>query len=118
MIAMSRGFTVGLVLAGAAVWFAGPAAAQLTEGSYTWTTTGGSGPTGVHSQWTLTSCGQDCITVRFSNGVTTDLHLQGNTWAGPNPNNQQCSYTIDNNSIAGRNSCADGTYEFQLTKNS
>ena len=109
---ITRCMAVGIVLAGAAVGFAGPASAQLDEGSYTWTVTGG-GPAGLHSQWVLTPCGQSCLNVQFSNGETTDFHLQGNTWTGTN--SAGCAMTIDNKSLAGRNNC--GGLEYQLTKN-
>ena len=113
---ISRSMALAAVLAGAALWLAGPASAQLGEGSYTWTTTGGNGPTGLHSQWVLTPCGQSCLNVQFSNGKTTDFNLQGNTWTGPMPDTG-CTWTIDNNSLAGRNDCPASSIEFQLTKN-
>jgi hypothetical protein len=117
MITITRALAAGVVLAGAAVGLAGPASAQLDEGSYTWTVSGGSaGFTGVHSQWVLTPCGQACITVQFSNGTTTDVHLQGSTWTGVSANG--CTETIDNNSLAGHNDCPGSSTEFQLTKNS
>jgi hypothetical protein len=112
---ITRNLAVGVVLACAAVGLAGPASAELGEGSYTWTVTGTGGFTGVHSQWVLTPCGQGCMTVRFSNGETTDFHLQGNSWTGTN--SAGCTETIDNNSVAGRNDCNGSSTEFQLTKN-
>jgi hypothetical protein len=114
MMMITRGLAVGIVLAGAAVGLAGPASAQLSEGSYTWTVTGGA-MTGVHSQWVLTPCGETCMTVRFSNGETTDFHLQGNTWTGTN--SAGCTWTTDNNSLAGRDDCPASSYEYQLTRN-
>jgi hypothetical protein len=109
------GVTAGVFFAGAAIGLASSASAQLTEGSYTWTTTGG-GFAGVHSAWVLSSCGQDCLTVRFSNGDTMDLHLQGNAWTGAN--SKGCTYSLDNNSLAGHDDCPGGAaYDWQLTKN-
>jgi hypothetical protein len=114
MTTIIRALAAGVVLAGAAVGLAGPASAQLGEGSYTWTVTGG-GMAGVHSQWVLTPCGQTCMTVQYSNGETNDFHLQGNTWTGTN--SAGCTETIDNNSLAGRNVCPALSTEFQLSKN-
>jgi hypothetical protein len=116
MRAIPRGMAIGAVLVGAAVGLASPASAQLSEGSYTWTITAG-GPVGLDSHWVLTSCGQDCITVQFSNGDTMDVHLQGNAWTGIK-SNPGCAFTIENNSLAGRENCPDGTTtQFQLAKN-
>jgi hypothetical protein len=113
---ITRGMTIGIALAGAALGLAGPASAQLGEGSYTWTVTGGA-MTGIHSPWGLTPCGQSCLNVQFSNGKTTDLHLQGNTWTGPMPDTG-CIWTLDNNSLTGRNDCPGSPLiEFQLTNN-
>lgn len=109
---LARGLTAGIILAGAALGLAGPASAQLDEGGYTWTSAGG-----ISTHWVLSSCGQNCMTVRFSNGEVTDLHLDGNTWTGTDA--KGCTRTIDNNSLAGRNDCPSlgVSTGFQLTRN-
>jgi hypothetical protein len=112
MKSIIRGVTAGVFFAGAAIGLASSASAQLTEGSYAINTTGGGGGMQIHSQWVVTPCGQDCFTVRFSNGESTDFHLQGNTWTGINA--AGCTWTVDNDSLAGRNSCS---LPIQLTKN-
>jgi hypothetical protein len=112
MMAIARGVAVGVALAGAAIGVASPASAELGEGSYAINSTGGGGGMQIHSQWVVTPCGQDCLTVRFSNGESTDFHLEGNTWTGINA--AGCTWTVDNNSLAGRNSCS---VPIQLTKN-
>lgn len=114
--ATTSGLAISAVLVCAAVGFASPASAQLGEGSYTWTITGG-GPVGLHSNWVLNSCDQKCMTIHFSNGETMDVHLQGNAWTGTGSFNG-CAYTIDNGSLAGSQNCPDGTStKFQLTIN-
>jgi hypothetical protein len=102
------------VMAGAAIGLAGPASAELGEGSYAINSTGGGGGMGIHSHWVVTPCGQGCLTVRFANGETTDFHLQGNTWTGTNA--AGCTWTVDNNSLAGRDHCSDLSFDIQLTK--
>ena len=108
---------VAAVVCGMAVGLAGQASAQLGEGSYTWTVGGSAGGfAGVHSEWTLTTCGQDCLTVVFSNGKTGEFHLQGDTWTWTDPSTG-CTWVTDNNSLAGRNNCPDSSTEYQLTQN-
>ena len=112
---IARRAAVAAAFAGAVIGLAGPASAQLTEGSYTSTTVGGDFA-GVHTQWTLSSCGQNCMTIRFSNGDTMDLHLQGNAWTGTD-SGPGCTYSLDNNSLAGHQNCPSGSsYDWQLTK--
>jgi hypothetical protein len=115
MMAIARAVAVGVVLAGAAIGVASLASAELGEGSYAVNSTGGGGGMGIHSQWVVTPCGQGCLTVRFSNGETTDFHLQGNTWTGANA--AGCIWTVDNNSLAGLDHCPAISIDVQLTKN-
>jgi hypothetical protein len=105
---------LAVAMAGAAVGLAGAASAQLTEGTYTWTMTGGTF-SGVQSHWVLSTCGQDCLTIRFSTGNQTEVHRQGNAWTGPGTKDG-CTYTIDNNSLAGHDDCLPGGGQWQLSK--
>ena len=110
MITITRGLAIGVVLAGAAVGLASPASAAPLSGSYTATITdlnppwSQAGP-GDAMDVTLNPCGPDCTTFaapKVPHPWTTDLHLQGNTWTGTQPDVGfgTCPMTLDNNSRA------------------
>ena len=110
MITITRALAVGAVFAGTAVGLAGPASAEPLSGSFLATITD------VNPAWdkaspgnamdvTLTPCGADCTTMaapHVPNPWSTDLHLQGNTWTGTQPDNGfgPCPIALDNTSRA------------------
>lgn len=115
MMTITRGLLAGVALVGAAVGLAGPASAQLDPGTYTATATADQGLfAGVKSRWVVTSCGENCLTVLFSNGKTVNFQLQGNNWIGSDP---ECVWTVDNNSLVYRADCGGGaSMNAQLSK--
>src|SRR5262245_3990590 len=68
------GFTAAVILAGAAVGFAGPAHADGFSGTFI-----PNGP-GLDSTWTVTSCGADCRHVTDSRGWSADAHPWDGVW--------------------------------------
>ena len=127
MITCTRGLAVGVVFAGVAVGLAGPASAEPLSGSFLATITD------VTPAWdkanpgdamdvTLTPCGADCTTIAAPKVPTpwsTDLHLQGNTWTGTQPDNGfgPCPIALDNTSRALTINCPSvpTTLQFVLT---
>jgi hypothetical protein len=110
MITFIRGLAIGVVAAGAAVGLASPALAEPLGGSFLATITD------VNPVWdmarpgdamdvTLTPCGVDCTMFaapRVPQPWSTDLHLQGNTWTGIQPDTGfgPCPIALDNTSRA------------------
>jgi hypothetical protein len=84
--------TLAAVLAGASIGLAGPASAELVDGTYDMVRTGGEA---LHL--VVTSCGAGCKQTSINGGTPRDYHLEGNTW--------RCVYgdglvsTVDNNSL-------------------
>jgi hypothetical protein len=98
MTTITRGLAAAAILAGAAVGFAGPAAADPAEGPYTATMldAGASGKQiGSTTIWTLSPCGQDCTHVQ-TGGPGFDLHRQGATWTGAEGDTTR---TLDDNTL-------------------
>lgn len=72
------GLAVGVVLAGAAVGFAGSAAAEEMTGTYVYTT-----PSGGHAgHWVFSPCGPNCATVHMQEGSqwTANANFSGGRW--------------------------------------
>jgi hypothetical protein len=104
-----RKLGVGAVLVGAAIGLAGPASAELTDGTYQLTYLANPGP--EPRTVVVTSCGDGCKRFQIPGPYTPlDYHLQGDTWTatGADGNTQ----TINNNTLAGTIS----TWAVQLTK--
>jgi hypothetical protein len=68
------GSAAAVVLAGAAVAFAGAAHADGFSGTYI-----PNGP-GLNSTWTVTSCGRDCAHIVDSSGWSADAHPWDGLW--------------------------------------
>ncbi len=121
MMAITRGLTVGVVLAVAAVGLAGPASAQPLSGSYTEKVIDGAFP-GLIRTFVATACGPDCAHLEWSVPETAgDLHSQGDTWAGTRNTGVpdiRCTVTIDK-SLVENDDCGSlgGNTRWQLTKN-
>ncbi|MFL0179224.1 hypothetical protein [Mycobacterium sp. SMC-15] len=110
------------LVAGASVGLAGPAKADLTDGSYTMTMTESDQfKVGQTQTWNVGSCGPDCRHVEVAGGDTPyDFHLAGNSWTAAQPSGQSHGFTttVDNNSLAGTFTFDDGAYyKYQLKKN-
>ncbi len=100
MITITRGLATGIVLAGAAVGLASPAAADAFDGPYLITVTNGRGVVNDGSkQGVFTSpCGPDCTS--FNAGTwSADMRLQGNAWNGTTSEGLILSF--DKDSLAG-----------------
>ena len=69
---VTAGIAAAVVLAGAAVGFAGPAQADDFSGTFI-----PNGP-GMSSTWVVTPCGTDCARISDSSGWSADAH----GWAG------------------------------------
>lgn len=80
----------------AAVAFAAPASADLTDGTYQMTYSDGAAPP---STWVVTSCGAGCKRLQRAPYEPLDYHLQGNTWTATSSEGKV--QTIDNNTLAG-----------------
>lgn len=98
---------VGVALS-TAIALASPASAEQLSGTYTATVTDGGqliGP-GATKTAIFTPCGPDCLNLQMNPGVS-DLHLQGNIWAGTYdlPGVGTCSYTLDNTSLVLTEDC-------------
>lgn len=122
MMMITRGLVLGACLGGLAVGWASPASAELPDGTYNATVTGGSGHYRMGSVNTaiFTSCGPDCLNVKKAPGVS-DLHPQGNIWSGsfqvgdlPDP----CTFTLDSNTLVLTEQCPsfDLVVQYALTK--
>ena len=104
-----RGLAVGAGLVGCAIGLAGPASAELTDGTYEMTYLANPGP--PPRTIVITSCGDGCKHTQIVGPYeATEYHLQGNTWTAPAPDG--FPRTIDNDTLAGSAS----TWAFQLTK--
>jgi hypothetical protein len=110
MITFTRALAVGVVFAGAAVGLASPASAEPLSGSFLATITDvnpawdKAGP-GDAMDVTLVPCGADCTTFaapHVPHPWSTDLHLQGTSWTGTQPDNGYgtCPIALDNNTRA------------------
>lgn len=75
---IAKSMAIAAVLAAAALGLAGPASAKLDEGTYSVVYTNQDGEVSNQDDFVVTSCGQDCLTIRVQRG-TGDLHLQGNS---------------------------------------
>jgi hypothetical protein len=72
---VTAGFAAAVVVAGAAVGFAGPArAADDFSGTFI-----PNGP-GLSSTWVVTPCGPDCAHIADSGGWSADAHPFGGLW--------------------------------------
>lgn len=108
--------------AGAAIGLAGPANAELEDGSYTNTVTESNKfEVGQTQTWNVSDCGPDCKHVTTEGGSARDYHRQGNSWTASAPQTAQmrgADYVLDNDSLAGTITYSDGSYlKYQLTKN-
>jgi hypothetical protein len=115
MTEITQGLAASVVLTGVAVGLAGPASAELVNGTYTAVI----GNTATTTQtWAFTPCGQNCMGLSIGEGAPIrEMHLQGNTWSAvPFGDNGMCSTTIDNTSLAGETGCGGMTLHVQLSK--
>jgi hypothetical protein len=104
-----RGLAIGVVLAGCAIGLAGPASADLTDGTYQMTYLADPGP--PPATIVFTSCGDGCKSSQVVGPYDAqDFHLQGDTWTAPRPNGSL--ETIDNNTLVGHF----GKWTVQYTK--
>ena len=107
---------------GAALGLAGPASADLNDGTYTMTITASNQfKVGQTQTWNVGSCGPDCRHAEVAGGDTPyDFHLAGNSWTAGQPSGQAHGFTttVDNSSLAGTFTFDDGaSYNYQLKKN-
>ena len=105
-------------LTGASLGLAGPASAQLDAGNYSFTVTNDSdGDSGYGGAESVDPCGQNCVHVT-ERKVDYELHLKGNTWSGSYDGGQcgTATVTIDNTTLAGRDTCGASWVEYQLVK--
>lgn len=110
------------LVAGASIGLAGPAYAELTDGSYTMTITESNQfKVGQNQTWQVGSCGPDCRHVEVAGGDTPyDFRLAGSTWNASQPTGQAHGFTtsVDDGSLAGTFTFDDGAYyKYQLKKN-
>lgn len=108
--------------AGAAIGLAGPANAELQDGSYTQTVTeSDTFVVGQAHPWNVSDCGPDCKRVTSEGQSLYDFHRQGNTWTSSAPETAQAwgyDDILDNDSLAGTLTNSDGSYfKYQLKKN-
>lgn len=104
-----RGLVVGGVLAGCAIGLAGPASAELTDGTYQLTYVADGGP--PPRPMVVTSCGDGCKHTQIVGPYNaSEFHLQGDTWTAPSADGSLM--TIDNNTLAG----SANNWAFQLTR--
>jgi hypothetical protein len=103
-----RGLAVGAVLAGCAIGLAGPASAELTDGTYTLDYIGHPSDS---KTMVVISCGDGCKHMQIvgADPGGVDFHLQGNTWTGLSSGTV---VTIDNDALGG----SSGGNPFSLTK--
>ena len=104
-----RGLAVGAVLAGCAIGLAGPACAELTDGTYTVDYIGHPSDS---KTLVVNSCGDGCKHTQIvgADPAGLDFHLQGNTWSGQA--DPETTVTIDNETLGG----SSGSSPFTLTK--
>ena len=103
-----------VIVLGASVGMASPATAELSGGTYAATMTAPNGAT-TPQTWVLTPCGPDCLNLQKIGGVTRDLYLRGTTWTGTDGDSKDpCTTTIDNNTLAGTDSCGLFAFRVQL----
>jgi hypothetical protein len=100
-----RGLAIGTVLAGCAIGLAGPASAELADGTYQMTYLVDPGPP---ETLVVTSCGEGCKTVQMIGYQAAEYRLQGSTWIASDGSPK----TIDDNTLAG----SANTWAYQLTK--
>lgn len=111
------------LVAGAGLGLAGPAHADLNDGTYTMTITASDQfQVGSTQTWNVGSCGPDCRHVDVVGGDTPyDFHLIGESWSAAQPPSAQAygfTTSIDNGSLAGTFDFEDGAhYNYQLKKN-
>ena len=111
---------VAVVVAGAGVGLAGPAAAEAPSGTYTASFSNGAGST-LDYTWTFTPCGPDCTRMdQGAIGTVVELRLQGNTRSGSGQNREgrTCTAAFDAASLSGDASlgCGGATFPVRLTK--
>lgn len=115
--------TLAALMAGASIGLAGPALADLQDGSYTETVTESNKfKVGQTQTWNVADCGPDCRHVEVVGGNTPyDFHRTGSTWTASQPDSPSAwgfTTTIDNDSLAGTFTFDDGAfYKYQLKKN-
>ncbi|ORW09822.1 hypothetical protein AWC16_14875 [Mycolicibacter longobardus] len=114
--------TLTTLVVGASLGLAGPANAELQDGSYTATITESNKfQVGQTQTWNVGSCGPDCRHVELVGGDTPyDFHRDGSTWTASQPSGAAHGFTttIENDSLAGTFTFDDGAfYKYQLKKN-
>jgi hypothetical protein len=108
--------------AGASLGLAGPANAELADGTYTMTISESNQfQVGQTQTWHVGSCGPDCRHVEVAGGDTPyDFHLSGDSWMASQPPGQAHGFitTVENTSLSGTFTFDDGAYyKYQLKKN-
>ncbi|BDB44449.1 hypothetical protein Mkiyose1665_24540 [Mycobacterium kiyosense] len=106
---INRGLAAGFALTCVAVGLAGPAHAELLEGTYAARVIEPQGfPTNT---WVFSSCGPDCLLRQIGSNENTyvELHRQGTSWVGTAGST---TTTIDNASLVVHS----GPFVFELTK--
>ena len=102
-----RTAAVVAAVGGVALGLAGPASADLADGTYQMTYFVDPGPP---ETVLVTSCGDGCKHVQMVGPYTaSEYHLEGNTWIAPDPKGPK---TIDNDTLTGLSH----TWAYQLTK--
>jgi hypothetical protein len=107
MHTITRGVIAGAAVVGAAIGLAGPASAELTDGTYQITYIGDPSPS---QNMVVNSCGDGCKHIQIVGPYEpVDYHLQGNIWTALSYGR---TLTINDDTLGG----SAGSNPFSLTK--